>query len=288
MKLAVLVNTCDKFRDCWDPFFLLWKKYGLSPECCHLYLNTEYAEYAYPGSDVTALKVCSANHWQGEKPPTWSWCLARALEAIKEDYVLYMQEDYFLDRAADEPKVREMIDRMEQDREIDCIHLSSCSFRRKMSSDKEGLRQGDPRDLYFANCQAAIWRKECLVSLVREYEDAWQFERWASKRAQLTGKRFYVANPQKGNEPLSYILTGVIQGKWYEPVVALFAQNGIEMDFSRRGFYEGPYGKREGRFFAYYAAWVRWAVRAALARYVFPLRSLREIVRMYFCGEKKN
>lgn len=44
MKYALLVNTCDKFEDCWIPFFSLLKKYW--PDCSgKIYLNTEYKSY---------------------------------------------------------------------------------------------------------------------------------------------------------------------------------------------------------------------------------------------------
>lgn len=48
MKYSILVNTCDKFEDCWNPFFklffLFWPDYNGV-----IYLNTEYKEYSVRG-----------------------------------------------------------------------------------------------------------------------------------------------------------------------------------------------------------------------------------------------
>lgn len=280
MSLAVLVNTCDKFRDCWDPFFRLWEKFGLSEAECRVYLNTEYADYTYPNVAVTPLRVCVAGHWAQPKPPTWSWCLRQALQGIEEDFVLYLQEDYFLDKPADAEAISRYVRQMQQDDSIDCIHLTHCTFHAAEECTKEGLRPGDRSDWYYTNCQAAIWRRSCLSELIREHEDAWQFERWASKRARVLGKAYYVADFKPENAPLSYLITGVIQGKWYEPVVKLFADNGIAVDYSVRGFYEGPFGKKKGRLLAYYCSYARWAVRSVFARYLFPLRSRTEIWKL--------
>lgn len=290
MSLAILVNTCDKFRDCWDPFFVLWRKFGLSDNDCRVYINTERADYSYPGINITPLRVCHFGKWEGPKPPTWSWCLHKALEEIEEEYILYMQEDYFLDAPMDAERIRRYVEQMQQDSGIDCIHLTHCSFGTISESPKEGLHRGNRRDWYYTNCQAAIWRKSCLLELIRDYEDAWQFERWASKRAALLGKAFYMADFEEDNPPVPYLITGVIQGKWYEPVVELFAQHGIPMDFSKRGFYEGRFGKRRGRTFAYCCSFLRWAVRSTLARYVLPLRSRKEIWKMQFqrCVRKQH
>jgi hypothetical protein len=37
-------------------------------------------------------------------------------------------------------------------------------------------------------------------------------------------------------EIVPYIFTGIIQGRWYEPVVDLFKNHDILVDFTKRGF----------------------------------------------------
>lgn len=276
-KFAVLVNTCDKFEDCWGPFFVLWEKFGFKTLDHAIYLNTERKTFDPPtGVAVRSLRVCETNGWTDPRPPTWSWCLEKALDAIPEDFVLYLQEDYFLDRPADENRIASVLRRMSENPGVGCVRLDCAAMS---SPAPDGLfRPIDPNWWYFVSCQAAVWRKDVLRGLLREHEDAWQFERWGSKRARLAGFRFFALEPENGCWPIHYVKTGVIQGKWFEPVVPLFREHGIEVDFSRRGFYEGKYGRRKGRPLAWRWNWLRYNLRAFAFRYFLPIKSLREVL----------
>ncbi len=288
-KLAVLVNSCDKFEDCWHPFFVLWKKFGIKSLDHAVYLNTEWRTFTEPDVSVHSLQVCAANDWKRQKPPTWSWCLAKALDAIPEEFVLYLQEDYFLQSQINESALRLVLHQMDEHPEIGCVHLTNIGIRTTLpASEFAGLKKGNPRDWYYASCQTAVWRKKTLAAILREHEDAWQFERWASKRARLMGLAFYVFDEVDQDNPVDYIRTGVVQGKWFAPVVGLFREHGIKMDFLKRGFYEGKYGRKQGRRLAWAWTWLRYNVRAALFRYVLPLKSLRDIAGMSLSQQTKN
>ena len=277
-RLAVLVNTCDKFEDCWGPFFVLWKKFGLKTLDHAIYLNTERKTFSSTDVPVRSLRVCEANGWAEPRPPTWSWCLEKALDAIPESFVLYLQEDYFLTEPIDEDRLAALLRWMSAHPDAGCVRVDCAG--RSVPGPEPGFRTCDPKWWYFVTCQAAVWRKDVLRGLLREHEDAWQFERWASKRARLAGCRFFALEPENGRRPVHYLKTGVIQGKWFEPVVELFRNHGIETDFSKRGFYEGKYGRRRGRRLAWIWTWFRYSARAALFRYVLPLKSLCEILKM--------
>lgn len=281
MKIAILVNTCDKFDDCWDPFFILWNKFGLSTDISSIYLNTERKIYTTNLCNVISLAVCDKYKWTEPHPPTWSWCLDKALESISEEFVLYMQEDYFLDYKIQENRVVEFVELMSKDDTIDCIHLTCCGIFKKTQSKKyHQLSKALTKDKYYVSCQAALWRKSALKELIREHESAWQFERWATKRAALLKKDFYVANPIDNIFPISYVFTGIIQGKWFRPTVELFEKNNIPMDFTKRGFYEGKYGKKEGRWFTYQIVRFKYLINAFIVRYFSPIKSLIEILKM--------
>lgn len=97
---SILVNTCDSFEDCWEPFFRLWSLYW--PDCpARVYLNTEYKTYSGPEKNVVSLRSCAGRTIPGRRRATWSECLKWALEAMETDTVLYMQEDYFLTAPVD-------------------------------------------------------------------------------------------------------------------------------------------------------------------------------------------
>lgn len=272
MKYAILVNTCDKFEDCWDPFFKLWSLYW--PDCKgKLFLNTEYKHYSYKGLDITPLKVCEANFVPENQRATWSQCLKWALDAMDSDIVLYMQEDYFLSGRVNDESVMYFLDVMQKTVEIPCIHLTQAGIPAVAKSKYNMLYNSNPDYFSYLSCQASLWRKDVLLSLIREHESAWNFEWWGSKRAKYLGYEFLVVDPEifmpEKNPILPYILTGVVGGKWYKPVVELFQNHQIEMDYSKRGFYDP-------------VKILSWKQRIKAKRSIWKLKSIAEIFRMKY------
>ena len=235
---AVLVNTCDKFEDCWEPFFKLFEHYWPNFEG-RIYLNTELEEYSYKNLNITSLKV--AKNADGKRL-TWSQCLKTALGLIVEDLVLYMQEDYFLKSSVQNDLVMNYVELMKTNTAIDCIHLTDQAVESQGPSEFDTLYNVALKQRYRLSCQAAIWKKEVLNYYLRNHESAWEFEEFGSKRASWESHRFYVVDPNwinlNDNEIIPYVLTGIIGGKWKEEVVSLFEHFDITIDYTKRGFHE--------------------------------------------------
>ena len=281
MNIGVLVNTCDRFADCWDLFFHQWCRYRNGIEW-PLYLNTEHADYTYPaGISGHALAVCRPRPgykgWTGEGIPTWSWCVIHALESMPEDVVLYMQEDYFLTRNIDTEKVQELAALMQNNPDIECVHLHTSGNTHNKPSVFSGLRRSSRIDRYYVSCQAALWKKSTLLALLREHENAWQFERWGTNRARVLRCHFYTA-AYSGYSPIEYFCTGIVQGKWLHPVEELFETAGIEMDFSKRGFWK----KRQGLW-----QHLKWVVEKIKMR-IWPPKSMWSVVRCVFSSDRRS
>ncbi len=238
MNYSIIINTCDKFEDCWFPFFHLLSKYW--PNCKgKLYLNTERKTYEFPGLQIHSTQVCK-NDLPDSPFPTWSECLIRALNAIDDEIILYLQEDYFLHSSVRNELVEEYVELMANTPEIHCLHLTDQAVIPESRSEYKNLFTIRQHQRYRVSCQAALWRKSVLLDLLRSHEDAWQFEEFASRRSAILQQQFYVVDPSWVKkdvfEILPYIFTGIVQGRWYEPVVELFAKHSIPMDFARRGF----------------------------------------------------
>ena len=235
---SILVNTCDKFEDCWNPFFKLFKKYWPNYNGT-IYLNSEYKDYSYEGLNIVALKVCEKQ--QDANKITWSECLKRALESIDSDIILYMQEDYFIKGKVEYKLVEKYSNLIRETPNIHCIHLTDQSLiSTREICNYEGLKVAQMNQRYRISCQAALWNKNVLSSYIRTYENAWQFEEFGSKRGAIMKHNFYVVdnNWVKLNEfeIIPYLFTGIVQGRWYEEVIDLFKNNEIIIDYSKRGF----------------------------------------------------
>ena len=132
---SILINTCDKFDDCWVPYFKLHAQYW--PDCRgKLFLNTETKDFSYPGLEIVSLKV---NGNDLARRLTWSECLLRALDKIDDDIVLYMQEDYFIKAPVANEMVEKYVQLMSDDKSIDCIHLTDQAVIGEGKSKLDGL-----------------------------------------------------------------------------------------------------------------------------------------------------
>ena len=235
---GILINTCDKFNDCWKPFFKLFAFYW--PNCSgSLYLNTELEEFNYSNLDIKSLRVAIDNQ---AKTLTWSECLLKALDKIDEEIILYMQEDYFINSQVRDHKINEFVELMSRNHDIDCIHLTDVGPQgNQIYASDNRLRIVPLIHKDRICCQAALWRKKTLQQYIRTHESAWNFEWFGSKRSQYYHHNFYSVDRQlilhKCDAIIPYIATGVIGGRWHKEIPKLFNDHQIHIDYSIRGFF---------------------------------------------------
>lgn len=237
-NFTILVNTCDKFEDCWYPFFKLFAIYWPEYEG-NIYLNTEHKDFSFKGLNIISLKI--AESLPVKKAYTWSECLIMALNQINENIILYMQEDYFIKDQVNNELIKKYVSMMDDHADIHCIHLTDQAVIADLTpSEYEGLYPVIYDQRYRISCQAALWRKDILLSYLRPYENAWDFEQFGSKRSAVLRHNFFVVDNNWVKldqfEIIPYIFTGIVQGKWYEKVIPLFERHNIDIDYSKRGF----------------------------------------------------
>jgi hypothetical protein len=237
--LTVLVNTSDGYADCWDPFFRLFSDYWRN--CPYpIVLNTETRDYAFAGLDITATKIASG----ASRRLSWSECLGRCLGTMSTPYVLYLQEDYFLESPVRGEWIENFLGVLRAGR-ADVIRLMECDGSGPWHpTADETLWAVDQKARYRIALQAGLWRKTTLQGSLRQHESAWQLEGFGSERARRRRGEIVLAAARDrfhgpGLEVFPYQPTGVIAGKWERSIVEpLFAAHAIEVDFSRRGFYD--------------------------------------------------
>lgn len=232
-NINILVNTTDNFEDCWIPFFTLFVK-NYPNFKGKIFLNTELKEFTFPDLNIISIKNKLTNK-------SWSECLNYALNAIQEDNILYLQDDYFISDKINEQKVIQFYNLFVKYK-MDCLHLTDqCTpgpFVKNTEIDEVWeIKTGAE---YRLSTQAAFWKKESLQKLIVKWENGWQFEHFGSKRSNYLIKKAMVVNLDhygvNKNEIIPYIFTGIIKGKWKNEVANLFELNNIYVDFSKRGF----------------------------------------------------
>lgn len=248
--LTIFVNTSDSFEDCWEPFFKLFKLYW--PDCPYpIVLNTETKNYQYQGLNITCAKVSA-----GESERLgWSECLMRALDDIETPYILYLQEDYFLEAPVREDIIKSLLKEIKELR-IGAIRLSGTDGIGPFHEINSSLIvEVDKGAKWRLSLQAALWKKSVLRSLIRKHETPWQLESYGSFRTRRLKEKICSVDRElfatKKSEIFPYAPTGVVAGKWVREIVEpLFAKHNINIDFSVRGFHiQGNRAKKRKGFF---------------------------------------
>ncbi len=234
----ILVNTCDAYEDCWDPFFklfaLFWPEYKGK-----IYLNTERKNYSFGKLNIIPIQGCK-NDKIGSQT-SWSIRFKRALEAIDNNIILYLQDDYFIKDFVKYDFINDYADLMIKNKDIDCIHLTDqATLPESGASLYKGLFPTQLHQRYLVCLQAALWKKDVLFQYIKTKESIWEFEEFASKRGARLKHNFYTVDRGwiKLNkfEIIPYIFTGITQGSWNEEVIPLFKIHQIEINFEKRGF----------------------------------------------------
>ena len=108
---AVVVSSFDGFVDLWHPFFTLLFRHW--PDCPFpIYLISNTKEYFDPR--VTTINIGEDKQWASN--------LLIALEQISAKYILYMQDDYFLQSKVDTGYLQKLVEYAKQ-HHIACLRL---------------------------------------------------------------------------------------------------------------------------------------------------------------------
>lgn len=242
-SFTILINSCDSFEDCWNPFFKLFSTYWKAP-VQEIFLNTELKTYKFPGLNIQSSQVNLSNP---DLKLTWSECLIDALKKINTPLILYMQEDYFIEQPVDVPLINEMAQLMYDNSVIKYIGLTRIgSYPPFFNYEKDPrLVVVSKNSRYRISLQAGLWRKDILLAYLRSDENAWMFEIFGTIRSRKKNELFLAVNREIYNTSqkpvIVYEHTGIVKGKWHPNIPALFEKHNIKVDYSIRGIYKEKY-----------------------------------------------
>lgn len=235
---SLLVNTSDTFEDCWPPFFTLLAKYWPDLDA-QVLLNTEKKVWA---TDVIDIKCLQVQDNSKTRLP-WSDCLIRALDLIETPLVLYLQEDYFINKQVRHQLIEKSVQYMIENPNIEHIGLTKHGSHPPYKNyNPNWLLEIRQNARYRISTQAGLWRVDALKSYLREGENGWMFEIYGTWRARKRNGTFLCTqfDDNSGGPAIDYLHTGIIKGKWLPEIRETFRENNIVVDFSKRGFYKEP------------------------------------------------
>lgn len=196
--ISIVVSSCDKYAQFWDPFFTL--------------LNKHWPELTTTHKSVPIYLISNTKTYQNERVKTinipdeisWSDNMLDALEHIKTKYILLFLDDYWLDAKVDQNRLLELILVMNKE---DAAYLQlfvdplEAHLSKHVAKNKNVVYK-DKFQKYRASLQLAIWETKALKQILRSKESAWDFELAASIRSSGYPKEFLTV---KNSSPITYI-----------------------------------------------------------------------------------
>ncbi len=184
-NVTIVVSSCDRYGDLWDPFFKLLFKYWHSLKTYNkdipIILISNERDFAAEGVQV----------YKTGKDASWSSNMMKVLKSVKTKYVLYLQEDYLIAAPVDERRLQYLLEKMAQE------HVVAIEFQKNSYFEKqppfpgvEGAVGKDNIPPFKASLQAGLWEKSVFESLIKEGESAWDFEKEGTKRSRQIQEPF--------------------------------------------------------------------------------------------------
>lgn len=213
-KLAIVVASCDKFSDMWDPLFNLFFKYW--DDCPYpVYLVANHMVCAHP-----RVKTLLAGD-----DKSWSSTILSAINQIDYSHILFWIDDAFPTKQIDTAKVNSLYSWMVSS-EANFLRLRSDPKPAKIFSEDIGIL--DVNAAYRVSLFATIWYRPALEFILKDGESAWEFELNGTERSAKLDKFYSV------RKPVFKYLHGVERGVWIRPTVKKLEAMGYKIDFSRR------------------------------------------------------
>jgi hypothetical protein len=216
-KLSVLIISCDRYSDIWEPFFsLLWRYWPDCPYPIILGANKKIFE-------DERIKMINTG-----EDHSWADSTRYMVKNVPTEYILVLLEDFLFMEKVDNYFIEKNLKALVG---LDGGYLRLKPFPKpdKPVMGFEWIGEIERDAPYRVSLQASIWRKDVLLSLLVNGESAWDFELKGTHRSNAIKEGFYCTW-----KPVLIYRAGVTMGKWVPFAVRICQDEGIPIDFSKR------------------------------------------------------
>ena len=228
-RCTVLVTSCDKYLDLLEPFTVLFQKYwGECPFEKVLVTETHPDALAHCFDRVI---VCGGGK-------NWASRLVEAIDQITTPYVLMLCDDYYLEAPVD---TAQLLRRLDDAQRLGAVNLRLIPNPRQGEMRSDGLMEYPKNTAYCVSTLTGIWEKEFLRRLAEPVGSIWEFERRGS--FSVSDERRPILATVRREFPF---VDAAHKGHWEPFGVRVCRDNGIALDFSRRGLPSGWTRFKEG------------------------------------------
>jgi hypothetical protein len=159
MNLSVLVGSCDKYEFIWEQFFVLFDRYWDH--------SMDIKKYFLVGE-----KDIPSNSFINLKSKTNDWCdsVLYALDNIDTDYVLWLQDDYFLQKQINYIKFKKYLSFI-NDNHILRFGIYQHNPDYNYSININNIFRLSQNSCYTISMQASIWNKDFLKGSIIYFQN---------------------------------------------------------------------------------------------------------------------
>jgi len=214
-SVAILVSSCDSFFDAWRPFVFFFRKH---------WSDCPFQKFLL----VNRLRVRSQFIEPIAVGPDRDWAanMEVALNRIAHPYILYFQEDYFLNGPVNRKQLAgDFADAFERNAASLCLYpRSQLEPDFTPLNERYGIvpRESDGR----TRLQVTLWKKEVLQSALRPGETAWNMEARASER---TRDLLVLSYSRRDKVPIPYLMSAISRRLWTPEAIAMCRKEGIRI-----------------------------------------------------------
>lgn len=217
--MKILIASCDVNADTFYPFAKCLEKYW--PDHPKAVYSTETVE------NPLYTTVC-----RDYRSFQWSRRIRETLAGLRDKEILLMVDDAFIRRPVDTKRVAEAIALLKENSNVACVNFERVydSLNDPFADGFMKRRHGAPWEV---SIQCGLWDRKKLMDVLSEDMDPWTIE-----RVQPTRGYDYLIN--SGDYIIDYGYRngqyfGLHNGHWCAEVIPFFRQEGIEIDFNKRG-----------------------------------------------------
>ena len=218
---AILVVSCKRFEQVWDPFFILFRKFW--PDCPYkIYFGIDCG--SHDDANIITIKT--------GKDIGWGNICLNAVNKIPANRIILFLEDFILKGPANTQEIRRLV-KYSHDNDIGCLRLCPCPGPSAVWQDCESLGLIKTNDDYRVSLQTAIWKKSILNKIIHDGDDAWTVETSGIDRAKDIKEPFlsvWRESEDIPGGPIPYVITAVVKGKWHIDGINLLKRENISTD----------------------------------------------------------
>lgn len=179
--VTLLIGTCDKYSFLWPEFAEYFNKYWDIDIKINKYFVSETETADIPGFEfITPGKL------------SYSDCIKSALNNIDTKYVLWLQDDYFLQKTITAKEFKRLLD-IAESYGLDRLGICEDSKYYTKHRVQDALYRLNQYSEYTVSMQASIWNRDFFRNALVSNESPWQFEVEGTRRVNKDKHNIYIS-----------------------------------------------------------------------------------------------